>query len=129
MTPWYVYVSISISILAIAVASLTYRRKAGVRIYGNYVSASSRDCNDKYISSITLENLKDRAITIFTIYLRIGYNYYIIIENFEDSPLILKPFETYQKNYGPIQFYGINSNRINLDSLLEDAKIKKRIIL
>jgi hypothetical protein len=128
-TPWYVFVALSISVLAFVVASLNYRRKAGVLIYGNWTCASSRDCNDKYIASITLENLKDRAITIFAIYLRIGHNYYILIEKFDDRPLILKAFETYNKEYGPIQFYGVNTNRIILDPLFDDKKVKKRIVL
>ena len=115
--------------LAFLVASLNYRRKAGVLIYGNWTMASSRDCNDKYVSSITIENLKDRAITIFAIYLRIGHNYYILIEKYDDVPLILKAFETYTKEYGPIHFYGINSNRVVLDQLLDDSKVKKRIVL
>jgi hypothetical protein len=128
-TPWYAIVALCISALAFYVAAMNYRRKAGVLIRGTHTLASSRDCNDKYVSSIILENLKDRAITIFTIYLRIGYSYYIEIETFKDKPLILKAFETYHKEYGPIQFYGINSNRMNLDALLDDAKIKKRIVL
>jgi hypothetical protein len=86
-------------------------------------------CDDKYVSSVTLENIKDRAITIFAIYLRIGSNYYLEIENFDDTPLILKAFEVYQKEYGEIAFYGINMNRIKIDNLMDDKRVKRRIIL
>lgn len=77
-----------------------------------------------YISSLTLENVKDRSIAIFKIYLRLGYNYYIELENLEDSPLILKPFETYSKQYDPIDFYQVNLMRIRLNSLLTSNKHK-----
>lgn len=46
-----------------------------------------------------------------------------------DKPLILRPYETYKKEFEPIEFYGINTNRINMNKLLEEAKIKKQLIL
>ena len=128
-TPWYIISALVISAIALFVAAKNYLRKAGIKVRGTYCIASSRDCNDKYVSTIILENLKDRAVTIFTIYLRVGHSYYIQIEDFEDRPLILRAFETYQKDFGPIQFYGINNNRINLNHLLDEKNIKKRLVL
>ena len=52
---------------------------------------SSVSCSDNYISSLTLENLKDRAVVILKIYLRLGHGYFVEIEDFENSPLILRP--------------------------------------
>jgi hypothetical protein len=111
------------------VAAKNYRRKAGVFVRGSFSIASSRDCNDQYVSNVILENLKDRAITVFCIYLRVGHSYYVEIDDFEDKPLVLKAYETYQRDYGPIQFYGININRMNLNPLLEDPKVPKRLVL
>lgn len=129
MTTWYAIAALCISALALFVATKNYRRKAGILVRGAFSLAESRDCNDKFVSNIILENLKDRAITIFAVYLRVGHSYYVEVENFEDRPLLLRAFETYQKDYGPIQFYGINSNRINLNDILNEPKAKKCLVL
>lgn len=127
--PWYAIVAVCISALALYVATKNYWRKAGVHLRGSFSIASSRDCDDQYISYVILENLKDRATTIFTIYLRVGHNHYIELEDFSDKPLLLKPYESYHREYGPIQFYSINMRRIDLNSLLSDMKIPKRLVL
>ena len=51
---------------------------------------SSVDCDDPYLSSLVIENLKDRAITIFEIYLKVGSNCYIQVEDFGSKPLVLR---------------------------------------
>ena len=127
--PIFTIITICVSFITIFVAWLNYRRKSGICVRGTYSLASSRSCNDEYVSSITLENLKDRAITIFEIFLKVGNNYYIIIEDFPKKPLVLKAFETYQKEYGPIEFYGINTKRINLNNLLKNREINQQLIL
>jgi hypothetical protein len=121
--------SFCISVLAFVVAIKNYRRKAGLFIRGDYTRTNSADCDDSYISSITLENVKDRAVTIFSIYFRIGHNYYIKIEDFETSPLLLKGYETYHSKYGPIEFYVINGRKIELDALFQDDRAKQQIVL
>jgi hypothetical protein len=125
----YTVAALCVSLLALVLAVKNYWRKAGTLVRGTFSTSSSRDCDDKYLSSLVIENLKDRAVTVFAIYLRMGSNYYVEIESFEAKPLILRPFETYQKEYGPIEFYGINSDRIKLDKLFADRKIKKRLVL
>lgn len=127
--PWYAVAAICISTLALFVAIKNYWRKAGVFVRGSFSMASSRDCNDRYVSSLILENLKDRAITVFSVYLRVGHNYYVQVEDFDDKPLLLRAYESYHREYGPIQFYGINSNRMKLDALLESPKVPKRLVL
>jgi len=121
--------ALCISLLALFFTTRNFRRKAGIFIRGGYVTSSGIEGNDVYVSRVLLENLKDRAVTIFRIYLRVGFNYYITLEDFEDSPLILKAYETYHEQYGAIQFYGINLRRIGLNSLLTDHKIPKRLVL
>lgn len=128
-TPWYVIAAVCISAVALFVATKNYRRKAGIFVRGSFSIASSRDCDDQYVSNIILENLKDRATTVFSIYLRVGPNYYVEIEAFDEKPLLLRAYETYVKEYGPIQFYGINSNRMNLNALLKDARVPKCLVL
>jgi len=93
------------------------------------MKTSSIECNDDYVSSIVITNLKDRAITIFAVYLRLGYSYYIEVDNFEEDPLILKPFETHKKAYGPIQFYAGNRHRLDLNLLLKDRNTNKGLVI
>jgi hypothetical protein len=76
-----------------------------------------------------LENTKDRAITIFSIYLKVGHNNYIEIDNFENAPLIINAFETYKKDYGPVEYYAYNLQRFNIDKLLSDLKANKQLVL
>lgn len=125
----YYIIAGSLSFLAVVVGFRNYRRKSGICVRGNFGIGSSIACNDSYITQIILENLKDRAVTIFSIYLRVGHNYYIEVENNEDKPLILKPYETYKKDFGPIEFYGINSNKISMNTVLKETKVKKTLIL
>jgi hypothetical protein len=90
-----------------------------------HVARAQTSCNDVYVTEVILENLKDRAVTIFSIYLKIGHNYYVELENLEEKPLVLKAFETYRREFGPIEFYGINNNKIRLNDLLGDRMVRR----
>lgn len=118
-----------ISIIALIYTIKTYLLKSGQNIRCSYSTTSSIECDDDYISRITLENLKDKAVVIFGIYLKIGENNFLELENFEDSPLILKPFEAYQKNFDPIICYTVSMKRISINALIEDKNVKKRMLL
>ena len=118
-----------ISIIALVYTAKTYLLKSGAYIRGLYSICSSISCDDKYVHHITLENLKDRAVVIFKIYLQVGHNYFIEIDDFEDSPLILRPFEVFKKEYDPIDLYSIGMGRILLNDLLDDKSAKQKIVL
>lgn len=106
-----------------------YNLKKGQQIRGAYVLSRSIYCDDTYIGSIELENYKDKTVIIYAIYLKVGHNYYIELENFEQNPLNLNPFEVYRKEYNPIDLYSINLNPVSIDRLLHDKKVKKQIVL
>jgi hypothetical protein len=118
-----------IAIFASIVAVKNYKRKSGIAISGGFGIASSVRCEESYVSHIVLENLKDRAVTIYEIYLKVGHNFYIELEDHNETPLIMKPYETYHKTMGEIIFYAVNSNTIKMEDLLQDKKAKKRIVL
>jgi len=124
-----VVVGTVLTCVALFVAYLGYRRKSGLRLRGTYVTTATIECDDNFVSRVTLENLKDRAVTIFGIYLRLGYHAYVLVEEFGDHPLILKPFETYQQDYDPIEFYSVGSKRIRINTLLKDPNVRKRLML
>lgn len=125
----YYITAVCLSMMALVVTFRNYRRKSGIYVRGSFSIGSSIYCNDSYITHVILENLKDRAVTVFSIYLKVGHNFYVEVENLEDKPLILRPFETYKKEFGPIEFYGINSNKINMNPILKDKKVKKQLVL
>jgi hypothetical protein len=109
-----------------------YRRfllKEGVRIRGNWVTASSIQCEGSFVSRVILENCKDRAVTIYDIFLQLDHGYFIKIEGFEGSPLILKGFETYQKDFDPIDFYSINACKVDIEPIMRDVSVTKRLVL
>lgn len=73
--------------------------------------------------------MKDRPLVVFKIYIKIGHSYFLELENHENDPLIIPPFEVYKNNYDPIIFYSVNTRRIKIDNILSDEKTKKQILL
>jgi hypothetical protein len=122
-------VTAPIATFALVVAIKNYKRKSGIGIRGGFGISSSVRCEENWVSNIVLENMKDRAVTIYGIFLRVGHNFYIELEDHDETPLILKPYETYHKTMGEILFYAVNTNTIRMRELLEDKKAKKRIVL
>lgn len=122
-------ISTPLALVALLVAIKNYQRKSGILIHGIFQRCTSIDCDDSFIRSISLENMKDRAATIYKIYIKVGHNYYIEIEDHEEKPLILKPFETYTSTLGEILFHSVNMEKIRMHDLLLNDKIKKKIIL
>ncbi len=122
-------VALTISLSALTVAILNYRRKSSARVRGRFGISRSIYGEDEYVSSVTLENMKDRPITILSIQLRVGYNYYVEIEDFEATPLTIKAFETWHSEYEPVDFYAVSTRKINLNRLLSDRNTKRRLVL
>jgi hypothetical protein len=100
-----------------------------MNIKGLYCISSSAYAEDKYVSSLTLENSKDKPVIIFKIFLRVGANYYIELDDFEHEPKILKPYESFTSAYRPVDFYCTNMSRIKLNELLGSRKVKKQLVL
>jgi hypothetical protein len=118
-----------LSCAAVFVAYRGYTRKSGLRLRGSFGTTSTIECADDFVNRVILENMKDRAVTIFAIYLRLGYNVYVVIEDFGNEPFILKPYETYNKRYDPIEFYTFNMRRLQIDDLLKNRAVRKRLVL
>lgn len=117
------------SACAFIVAFQNYKRKSGISFRGNFSIMSSIECSDNFVSGITLENLKDKSITIYGIYLKIDNIAYVTLENLDTTPLILKPYESYNKKYGPIMAYSASLSRVRINNLLEINSSKMRLVL
>jgi len=127
-------VIISLTALCVSLTALffivsNYWRKSGIYVRGQYSVHSSSYCEDKYVGSITLENNKDRPVVIFKVFLLVGRNYYIELENFEHDPKILKPYEVYSNQYDPVDFYSVSMRRIKLNQLLDSRNVKSSLVL
>lgn len=123
------FVAIAVSFAALIFSVRNFWRKSGIQVKGQFCISSGFYIADKYVASITLENFKDRSVIIFKIFLRIGSNYYVELDDFENDPKILKPYECFTINYGPVDFYSVNMNRVRLNSLLDAKNVKSNIVL
>lgn len=125
---------VAVTALVVAVIALVYAirafwLKAGEKVRFSYCITSSTYTEDKYISSYTIENLKDKALVVFDSYLQFGNSAYLILEEFEDSPLIIPPFEAYQKILDPVIFYSVSMKRVKIDHLINNDEVKTRLVL
>lgn len=122
-------IALFISIIALYYTIRAFILKSGHKFRCSTSISSSIDSEQKYVSSIVIENQKDKAAVIFKIYLRIGVSNYLEIEDFSDNPLIIKPFEVYYKKYEPIIFYSDGTNVTSLENVIGNHKINSKIIL
>ncbi len=122
-------VALIISIIALYYTARSFLLKSGHKLRSDIVTVSDIDSDEMYVGSVTLENLKDRATVIFSIYLKLGRGNYLQLENFENKPLILKPFEVYYKEFDPVVFYSAGVKKVSISNLLHNRKINKKILL
>ena len=122
-------IALCVSLTALFFIIRNYWRKSGIYVRGQYSVHSSSSCQDRYVGRITLENNKDRPVVIFKVFLLVGRNYYIELENFEHEPKILKPYEVYSNQYDPVDFYSVSMRRNKLNELLDSKNVKSRLVL
>lgn len=121
--------SVFIAAIALYLAFRNYRRKSGVLIYGGASVSKDYLSSQPYVSDLILENQKDRAVTIYGIYLKIGHNYYLEIEDVEANPLLLSPYESLRKSYTRAYAYSASTDLVSLRGLLDDRNVKRRVAL
>ena len=69
-----------------------------------------------------MENLKDRPVSVYKIYLEVGHGLHIEVEDFTQSPLSLEAYSVYQQKYDPIEFYSHGFSRVT--GFLDDKKTR-----
>ena len=89
----------------------SFRLKSGIEVRGFFSRTSSIAAEDQYISEVTLENMKERAVVIFGIYLEVGHGCYIEIDNFEEK--LAQAIRGYAAGSPP----GIHPQRISLPKI------------
>ncbi|GGB78239.1 hypothetical protein K8B83_03445 [Shewanella inventionis] len=114
--------SLLVAILGVWFAVAQYRLKRSIKIIGSVSFTDSALYNDLYPDQIVIQNLKDKSEAIFGIHIRLGNNIYITMEDLEDSPIVIGPFETLVRNYKPLSFYGCNNYKVNINPAIQERK-------
>ena len=120
-------VALTISFIALFYTIRSFSRKEGAKIRATFVVQSTIASTQKHVCDLTLENMKDRSVAVYAVFLRLGHSYYVEIESFEESPLVLEPFGTYSTQYDPVDFYAASMTPIDLNELW--GRNRQRIIL
>jgi hypothetical protein len=121
--------SLFVAVMAVFFAIAQYRLKRSIKISAAYGTGVLAGFSNAYIHNVTIKNLKDRSEAIFGIYLRLGRNIYVELENFDDSPLMIGPFETIVRNYSTVTFYGCGHYKVDINEALKGHRKKSRIVL
>lgn len=124
-----IFLTIIIGVCGVFYAAAQFRLKSSTKISSRYGWSSDLYYNDTYIHSVTLENHKDKSEAVFGIYLRLGRNIYIELEEFDKQPLILPPFEVVSRNLSPVSHYSYGSSIIDINEAFRRKHLKRSIML
>ena len=113
--------SLLVAILGVWFAVAQYRLKRSTQINGSVFFSQSAFFNDSYPHQIVLQNLKDKSEAIFGIHIRLSSNIYITMEDLEDSPIVIQPFETLVRNYKALSFYGGNCHKVDINQAIQEG--------
>lgn len=111
-------VTLIIAVLGFGVTALAYRLKGGIHARGSFQVASAIHSTNRWVSGIEIENMKDRSLTVYSIYVRFGHNVYLELADFQNEPLTIKPFEVYKKSFQAPDAYTSSFRRFNLNDLI-----------
>lgn len=118
-----------VAIVALYLTWSNFYRKHGTRVKGCFISSTGWDSDGSYISGVVLENLKDKPVTVYGIYIDFAGSYLLELEDLRDLPIIIKPYQALVRDYQAPFALSVNMNSVNIEKLLSNNKIKKRIIL
>ena len=127
LAPYIALTSFAIAAFALIFSIRGDRRKTGIEIRCDFSVASSVWSSEKWVAEVRLENLKDRPISIYKIYLEVGHGLYIEVEDFTENPLTLGVYSVYRKKYDPIEFYSVGMSRVT--GFLDGKNTRQRILL
>ena len=127
LAPYIASASFAIAVLALVYTVRGDQRKTGMDIHYSFSVASSIWSKEKWVAEVRLENMKDRSVTIYKIYLEVGHGLYVEVEDFTENPMTLGPYSVYQKEYDPIEFYSEGMSLIT--GVLDNENVRRRIVL
>lgn len=117
--------SIIIATIAGIITYLTYKLKIGQKAKASCVITYSKDL--PYISSVIIENLKDKDLVIHDIYVKFGPDIYVDLldKDFSDKyNIVVPPLGVKEIKFGPVFMYNVNTHRVAVESLFKTTKFK-----
>ena len=128
--------SLMTAAIALAYTIRSDRRKAGMDVRYDYSVMMSIASKEPWLAHLTLQNMKDRSLVIYKIYLEIGHGLFVQIEDRASDPIILDAYGVYRRDYDTIEYYDVGSLRatglgdIGLISNRETGdKTRRRLVL
>ncbi|WP_431480235.1 hypothetical protein [Pseudomonas simiae] len=122
--------SLAIALIVLFYAAYQFFSKRGSRFCGMFSIAGSVWSSQRYVGEVILENTKDKAVAISTIYLLVGRNIYVELIDYSDSPRIIAPFETIKISFMEgVSGYIASTFKVTLDSMLANNKVRKSLVI
>lgn len=122
-----------VSVVVLFITYKTWKLKCGQSVRASYGIASSIAADGPYVCNVIIENLKDKEVCIFGIYLRLGANFYLDLLDIDDIydkyNHIIPPLSTRIFELGAPIYYHKSAREVNITSLLREYKHKGQIIL
>lgn len=121
------YVAVVLGSIGVIIALMNYKRKSGVNVscFYNLVTISASEKSIRFVANIWLVNNKDKAETIFTIFLK-NEKGMLFLKDMTDSPLILAPYSSIKINVFELDsrtsFFYFKDNRYYLNSNISSDK-------
>lgn len=124
--------SIALMLLSIIIATIaglftyfTYKLKIGQKAKACCTITYSGEL--PYISSVIIENQKDKDLVIHDIYVRFGPDIYVELldkDYFDKYNIVVPPLGTKEIKFGPVFMYNVNTQRVAVESLFKTTKYK-----
>lgn len=125
--------SLFVSIIVLYITYQTWKLKVGQNVRASYGITSSIEADGPYISTVIIENLKDKDLIIFGLFLKYGANVYIdlldIDSNYDKYHHIIPPLSTTVFELGAPIYYTAHAFEVDLTKILRNDFHKGQIIL
>lgn len=103
----------------------TYKLKIGQKAKASCVFTFSDDL--PYVSSVIIENQKDKDLVIHEMYMKFGPDIYIDLldKDFSDKYcIVIPPLSVKEFKFGPVCIYSVNSHRVDVEKLFQTGNYK-----
>ena len=124
--------NIALMLLSIIIATIagvftyfTYKLKIGQKARACCGITYSKDL--PYISSVIIENQKDKDLVIHEVYVRFGPDIYIDLLDKDYSDrynIVVPPLSVKEIKFGPVFMYNVNTQRVDVGALFKTTKYK-----
>ena len=119
--------SVIVSFIALVYVVRGDRRKSGLDILCDFAIKRSIDSAESWVSFLTLQNEKDRSVTIYEVFMELGPGVFVSIEDRHSSPITLGPYEAYHQSYDPVYLYDADLRKVT--GVFRNSATKEKVVL